>query len=167
MYVIEAAPANAGYYLVWCPMKRKRTCSILCMTVCYDFTLTGAAAKEHRSKCPIWKGVLAVRDGFFELPVSEVRMTEELTKAQEAAFDNLITEGGEDAWIPAKSVGHPQSILALERRHVVQTKDIEGEVHVALAGVLLDEEVADAAGPEAEEDRDDSPPDAQDVDTSD
>jgi len=153
MNVIEPAPANAGYYTVWCPKKGKYACSILCMSVCYDFTFSRDEARAHRDRCPVWKGIQAVRNGVLELPVSEVRMSEELTEAQEAAFDQLVSEGGDAKWVPAKTVGHRQSILALERRHVVQTKDIEGEVHVALAGVLLDEEVADArseAGTEEE-----------------
>lgn len=97
-------------------------------------------------------------------------MTEELTKAQEAVFDKLIAEGGESEWVLAKAVGNRQSILALERRHVVQTKDIEGEVHVALAGVLL-EEVADATRPEEagkdEEHGSSAADDSQEVDTPD
>lgn len=66
-------------------------------------------------------------------------MTGKLTEAQEVALDKIIDGGGESNWIPAIEVGRPQTIKALLVKRLIQTTEIEGYQHVALAGIVIDE----------------------------
>lgn len=62
-----------------------------------------------------------------------------LTEAQELAFEKLLDEGGDSEWVPATDVGHHQTIKALLARKIIQTTEIDGYQHVALAGIVIDE----------------------------
>ena len=76
-------------------------------------------------------------------------MTDELlNEAQVHAFDRLVDLGGEERWVSMDEVGHHQTVRALERRRVIQTRDVGGQMFCALAGILL-EEVDERATEEA------------------